>query len=185
MFLRLLALVYLAAFGSFGLQAEGLVGSQGILPLQQDLQAISEQHGARGYWLYPSLFWLSSGDAALQFVSLAGVGAALLLFGNILTRLMLPLLFVLYLSVVYAGQVFLNFQWDFMLLEAGFLAIFLAWDGERSALVRQVREGGVGCRTIVISGGQDLGGATPSDWVSAVPLEDVRAACERGKGIAL
>jgi hypothetical protein len=127
LFLRLLALVYLVAFGSFGLQAEGLVGGQGILPLQQDLQAISEQYGARGYWLYPSLFWLNSGDAALQFVSLAGVGAALLLFCNILTRLMLPLLFVLYLSVVYAGQVFLNFQWDFMLLEAGFLAIFLPW----------------------------------------------------------
>ena len=127
LFLRLLALIYLAAFGSFGLQAEGLVGSQGILPLQQDLQAISAEYGARAYWLYPSLFWLNAGDTALQFVSLAGIGAALLLFGNILTRLMLPLLFVLYLSVVYAGQVFFNFQWDFMLLEAGFLAMFLPW----------------------------------------------------------
>ncbi len=127
LFLRLLALVYLAAFASFGLQAEGLVGSQGILPLQQDLQALSEQYGGRGYWLYPSVFWLNAGNTALQFVSLAGVGASLLLFGNILTRLMLPLLFVLYLSVVLAGQVFFNFQWDFMLLEAGFLAIFLPW----------------------------------------------------------
>ena len=33
--------------------------------------------------------------------------------------------FVLYLSCVYAGQVFMNFQWDQLLLEAGFLAIFL------------------------------------------------------------
>jgi len=32
---------------------------------------------------------------------------------------------VLYLSFVYAGQVFTNFQWDQLLLEAGFLAIFL------------------------------------------------------------
>jgi hypothetical protein len=127
LFLRVLALIYLAAFVSFGFQATGLVGSQGILPLQQDLQAISAEYGARGYWLYPSLFWFNAGNTALQFVSLAGIGAALLLFGNILTRLMLPLLFVLYLSVVYAGQVFFNFQWDFMLLEAGFLAIFLPW----------------------------------------------------------
>jgi hypothetical protein len=127
LFLRLLALVYLAAFASFGLQAEGLVGNGGILPLAADLQAITTESGTRGYWLYPSVFWLNSGDVALQFVSLTGIGASLLLFGNILTRLMLPLLFVLYLSVVYAGQVFFNFQWDFMLLEAGFLAIFLPW----------------------------------------------------------
>ncbi|MDH3526683.1 MAG: lipase maturation factor family protein [Gammaproteobacteria bacterium] len=127
LFLRLLALVYLAAFASFGLQAEGLVGSQGILPVAADLRAISEDYGGRGYWLFPSVFWLNASNVALQFVSLAGVGAALLLFGNILTRLMLPLLFVLYLSVVFAGQVFFNFQWDFMLLEAGFLAIFLPW----------------------------------------------------------
>ncbi len=32
---------------------------------------------------------------------------------------------MLYLSFVYAGQVFTNFQWDQLLLEAGFLAIFL------------------------------------------------------------
>ena len=34
-------------------------------------------------------------------------------------------LFVLYLSYVYAGQVFTSYQWDLLLLEAGFLAIFL------------------------------------------------------------
>ena len=34
-------------------------------------------------------------------------------------------LFVLYLSYVYAGQRFMSFQWDMLLVEAGFLAIFL------------------------------------------------------------
>jgi Lipase maturation factor len=34
-------------------------------------------------------------------------------------------LFVLYLSYFYAGQDFMSFQWDLLLLEAGFLAIFL------------------------------------------------------------
>jgi hypothetical protein len=34
-------------------------------------------------------------------------------------------LFVLYLSVASAGQVFMSYQWDALLLEAGFLAIFL------------------------------------------------------------
>src|SRR5262249_24299781 len=31
-----------------------------------------------------------------------------------------------YLSLFYAGQVFLGFQWDILLLETGFIAIFLA-----------------------------------------------------------
>jgi hypothetical protein len=35
-------------------------------------------------------------------------------------------LFLLYLSFIYAGQVFMMFQWDLLLAEAGFLAIFLA-----------------------------------------------------------
>src|SRR4029079_18842775 len=37
----------------------------------------------------------------------------------------LILLFILYLSFSAAGQDFLSFQWDSLLLEAGFLAIFL------------------------------------------------------------
>ena len=40
LFLRLLGLVYLAAFASFGAQVTGLVGSEGILPLTQDLSLI-------------------------------------------------------------------------------------------------------------------------------------------------
>jgi hypothetical protein len=35
-------------------------------------------------------------------------------------------LFILYLSLTIAGQVFFNFQWDVLLLETGFLAIFFA-----------------------------------------------------------
>jgi predicted DCC family thiol-disulfide oxidoreductase YuxK len=46
--------------------------------------------------------------------------------GNALAqRAALVALFVLYLSFVYAGQMFLNYQWDMLLVETGFLAIFL------------------------------------------------------------
>ena len=127
LFLRLLGLVYLAAFASFGAQVTGLVGSEGILPLAQDLAVLQEEHGALAPMLFPSVFWFDASDLALQATCLAGGVAAILLVLNIATRLMLPLLFALYLSLVYAGQVFMNFQWDFMLLEAGFLAIFLPW----------------------------------------------------------
>lgn len=127
LFLRLLGLVYLAAFVSFGVQALGLIGSQGILPLGDELQVLRAQHGTQAWWLFPSFFWLAESDAAIQAVCGAGVVAALLLTLNILTRTMLPLLFLLYLSLVQAGQVFMSFQWDFLLLETGFLAIFLPW----------------------------------------------------------
>jgi hypothetical protein len=127
LFLRLLGLVYLAAFASFGLQVTGLVGSEGILPLGQDLAALRDRHGGLAPLLFPSVFWLDASDLALQGACLTGVVAAVMLVLNRATRLMLPLLFLLYLSLVYAGQVFMNFQWDFMLLEAGFLAIFLPW----------------------------------------------------------
>jgi predicted DCC family thiol-disulfide oxidoreductase YuxK len=127
LFLRALALIYLCAFASFGLQAEGLVGSQGILPLQADLKEMAAHYGSSAYWLFPSVFWLDASNTALKAVALGGLAASLLLFANILSRIMLPLLFLLYLSVVYAGQVFFNFQWDFLLLEAGFLAIFLPY----------------------------------------------------------
>src|SRR2546426_424728 len=40
--------------------------------------------------------------------------------------LLLIVLFVFYLSLTIAGQTFLSFQWDILLLEMGFLAIFFA-----------------------------------------------------------
>jgi hypothetical protein len=127
LFLRLLGLVYLAAFASFATQVTGLVGSEGILPVVQDLAVQQDKHGELAPLLFPSVFWLDASDLALQAACLVGMIAAVLLVLNRATRLMLPLLFVLYLSLVYAGQVFMNFQWDFMLLETGFLAIFLPW----------------------------------------------------------
>jgi hypothetical protein len=56
----------------------------------------------------------------------------LLIFG-IAPALLLVGLFVLYLSLIIAGQDFFSFQWDVLLLETGFLSIFFApwqlWPG--------------------------------------------------------
>jgi hypothetical protein len=46
---------------------------------------------------------------------------------DLLPRLSLALLYVLYLSLLYAGQVFMTFQWDVFLLEAGCLALLLSF----------------------------------------------------------
>lgn len=125
-FLRLLGLIYLAAFVSFGTQALGLIGSRGILPLADILGPIRDYYGAESFTRFPTVFWLDSSDAFLQLVCLAGVSGALLLAAGIAQLPALILLWALYLSIVTAGQVFMGYQWDALLLETGFLAIFLA-----------------------------------------------------------
>ena len=57
--------------------------------------------------------------------TIVGAVLGLLVILDWWTRPALIGLFALYLSYVYAGQDFLRFQWDALLLEAGFLAIFL------------------------------------------------------------
>ena len=126
MFLRGLGLIYVAAFVSLALQIRGLVGADGILPLGEYLTAAREGWGSAAYWRLPTLFWLNASDAALMTGAIAGIALGLLLTFGIAQRLALIGLFVLYLSFVYAGQLFMSFQWDMLLVEAGFLAIFLA-----------------------------------------------------------
>jgi predicted DCC family thiol-disulfide oxidoreductase YuxK len=125
LFLRGLGAIYVAAFVSLAVQISGLVGHDGITPLDRYLPAAHGAWGTAAYWRLPTLFWLDQSDTAL--IAGAWLGAALgtLALLGVLVRPALIALFVLYLSYTYAGQLFLNFQWDQLLLESGFLAIFL------------------------------------------------------------
>ena len=125
-FLRLLGVVYLIAFLSFWVQADALIGANGILPLPQFLSAARDQLGQKSYFVLPTLCWLSSSNAFLHLLCGAGAVLAALLIVEIAPILCLALLFVFYLSLTIAGQTFFSFQWDILLLETGFLAIFLA-----------------------------------------------------------
>jgi hypothetical protein len=127
LFLRGLALIYLAAFASMSVQVEGLIGNQGILPIQAKLGEIAQFYGIDKYWLFPTLFWFGSSDLTLKLVCYAGMISAILLLLNRLLRPALILCYLLYLSVTVAGQDFLSFQWDVFLLETGFIGIFLSW----------------------------------------------------------
>jgi predicted DCC family thiol-disulfide oxidoreductase YuxK len=126
MFLRSMGLIYLAAFVSFGVQALGLIGSHGILPLSEFVDAVRSQLGLAGYWRVPMVFWLNQSDFAIQAACWAGAALSLLLIFNVMPRLSLFFLYALYLSLFYAGQEFMGFQWDLLLLEAGFLALLLS-----------------------------------------------------------
>jgi len=127
-FIRLLAVIYAIAFLSFWMQVDGLIGSQGIMPAEQFLSLVQEQLGWDGYVKVPTVFWLAADDWMLHFVCLAGVASAVLVTIGICQGPLLLLLWGLYLSLGSVGDVFLSFQWDILLLEAGFLAIwFAAW----------------------------------------------------------
>ncbi|MCA1552948.1 MAG: lipase maturation factor family protein, partial [Chloroflexi bacterium] len=124
-FARALGIIYSIAFASFAVQAQGLLGSAGILPIREFLDDVYARNGATSYLLVPSLFWLSASDLALQLLPIVGVLIALLAALRFSHPLLFLALFVLYLSIVSVGQDFMSFQWDALLLEAGFLAIFL------------------------------------------------------------
>jgi predicted DCC family thiol-disulfide oxidoreductase YuxK len=125
LFLRAFGLIYLAAFISFGIEALGLIGSHGIIPLPELIDAATHQIGIERYWLLPMLFWLNASDPAIQILCLTGAGFSVLLIFNVLPRLSLIMLYLLYLSLCCAGQSFMSFQWDMLLLETGILAFFL------------------------------------------------------------
>lgn len=125
-FLRALGLIYLIAFVSLWMQVDGLVGSNGMSPVSQFLPAVRQQLGTHAYFLLPTLCWFDSSNAFLHFLCGGGVVLSLLVILGIAPALSLVALFVFYLSLTIAGQVFLNFQWDVLLLETGFLSIFLA-----------------------------------------------------------
>ena len=128
LFIKLLALVYFIAFASFSGQVTGLVGANGILPVTDLLAHASNELGWMRFLAYPTLFWISAGDTALTAATWLGCAFSVLVFINFRTRFLLVALYLLYLSLYHAGQTFMNFQWDYLLLEAGFLAIFLTPD---------------------------------------------------------
>jgi predicted DCC family thiol-disulfide oxidoreductase YuxK len=124
-YLRLLALVYLVAFASFIAQAPGLIGPEGIVPVADYFAAVDDSYGPEKYWFLLSLFWLDSSATTIAVVAWLGVALSVLLFVNVRPLLCLVSLYLLHLTLYTGGQVFMTFQWDNLLLECGFLAIFL------------------------------------------------------------
>src|SRR5580765_5275877 len=126
LFLRLIGIIYLIAFVSLWSQIGGLVGHNGILPVADHLTAGGVSFGPGRYWWLPTLCWFNSSDEFLHFHCAAGVVFSLLLLVGVAPVLNLALLWGIYLSLSTVCGEFLGFQWDILLLETGFLAIFLA-----------------------------------------------------------
>src|SRR5438128_810095 len=125
-FLRALGVIYLIAFLSLWPQLRGLIGPQGILPAQDLLAAARRQLGGERFHLVPTLFWIDAGPTALHLACALGVVCSVLLILNVAPLPNLVFLWVLYLSLAAVGREFLAYQWDVLLLEAGFLAMLFA-----------------------------------------------------------
>jgi len=124
-FFRSLGLIYLIAFLSLAVQITGLIGGRGILPAERFLAAVRENYGGSAWLRVPTLFLFGASDTMLRLACIAGAAASIAIILGFARRAALVAAFVLYLSLVHAGQTFLSFQWDFLLLESGFLAVFL------------------------------------------------------------
>jgi hypothetical protein len=124
-FTRALCLIYIVAFLSLATQARGLWGSRGVLPMKGYLQAVEQSVGASRFVQLPTVFWISDSDTMITGAAVAGVLAACLALFGVAQGGMLLLCYILYLSFSNAGQEFLSFQWDALLMEVGFLALFV------------------------------------------------------------
>jgi predicted DCC family thiol-disulfide oxidoreductase YuxK len=130
-FVRLLALIYFVAFLSLWVQIPGLAGSRGILPANETMNAVRHELATRHaglsrYQVFPTLCWWSASDRSLKVQCLAGILLSVVLLVGFFPAPVLFLLWLIYLSLTTVCQDFLSFQWDNLLLETGFLAIFFA-----------------------------------------------------------
>ncbi|NKX91527.1 lipase maturation factor family protein [Nocardia coubleae] len=127
-FQRGLAVIYAVAFLTAALQFRALLGERGMLPIPRFLERSSWRQS-------PSLFRLRYSDRLFAAVSWTGVVLAVAVAAGLAdavplwaAMLLWFALWVLYLSIVNVGQLWYGFGWESLLLEAGFLAIFLGND---------------------------------------------------------
>ena len=131
LFLLGLGLVYFVAFVSLGVQIRGLAGKEGIAPIAPWLDQVGAKIGWERFYYLPTLAWFADGDGALVGMCVAGAGVSLVLAAGIAPALSAAAAWILYLSLSHAVRLFLGFQWDTLLLEAGLLAVFLFPSGWR------------------------------------------------------
>jgi hypothetical protein len=128
LFQRALAVVYLVAFVSTANQYRALLGEHGLTPVRRYLRTAASRRS-------PTLFHLHHSDRTFLAVAWTGAGLALATLIGLTDAVPLPVamavwavLWVLYLSIVDVGQRWYSFGWESLLLETGFLAVFLGND---------------------------------------------------------
>src|SRR5438309_3695435 len=128
-FERALGGIYLVAFLVAVNQFRPLLGERGLLPAPEFIRAVP-------FRASPTLFHLIGySDRRLVVITWAGAALSVVATLGLLdgvgytipfaSMAIFALLWILYLSIVNVGQTFYSFGWESLLLETGFLAIFL------------------------------------------------------------
>ncbi|XP_053211769.1 lipase maturation factor 2-like [Panonychus citri] len=134
-FLTCMGFIYLFAFTSLYHQLPGLIGDNGILPVhsfaqlnKRGLSVLDEVINSK-----PSLVWFApklglSFDYMMDLIALTGIliSSLVIISKKAANPILFGALYILYFSLYQVGQEFLWFQWDILLLEAGFLCIIIA-----------------------------------------------------------
>ncbi len=126
-FLRLLGLIYTVAFLVLVNQLRPLIGADGLLPANLYLERVGQEFDDRGgaFAALPTLFWFDASDGFMQGVAYAGLAGALVVLAGFANAPLLAVLWFTYLSFCHIGQLFWGYGWESLLLETGFLAVFL------------------------------------------------------------
>jgi hypothetical protein len=128
-FLRYLAFIYLVAFFIAFQQNESLIGEKGLTPAVTFMDRYKEHFPSskEGFLSHPTIFWFISPTAKnLQYVALTGalISFFIVVMGSA-NSVMMFILWMSYFSIVNVGQTWYSFGWESLLLEIGFLSIFL------------------------------------------------------------
>jgi len=128
-FQRSLAFIYFIGFLIHFNQGLALMGDKGILPAKLFLRDAN-------FFNYPSIFFLNSSDFSQKIICILGLFLSILgmvgitdSYGYFISMLSWFFLWALYLSFVNIGQIWYSFGWESLLLETGFLSIFLGPTG--------------------------------------------------------
>ena len=125
LYVRCISIVYLIAFFSVYVQIDALYGSSGILPVR-GLLPTHQPLDMGNVFIAPTVFWFGTDDWIVNAVPLIGMICSAIALLGIFVGPMLFIAWFLYLSIITVGQTFMSFQWDILLLEIGFLTIFLS-----------------------------------------------------------
>ncbi len=125
LFQRSLAAVYVVAFVVAANQYRALLGDHGLTPVRRFVARVPFRRAPSVFhWYHSDRFYLAVawGGAVVALATVAGLTDVLPLPAAMLVW---AVLWLAYLSIVNVGQVWYGFGWESLLLETGFLAVFL------------------------------------------------------------
>lgn len=120
-----LGLTYVIAFASLYVQIDVLYGPDGLQPMPLAFEQLRNHLRGGGFWQLPTLFWWGTSADFLKTTAALGALAGTTYALGLIPPLSAAVAWLCYLSFLNAGGRYLSFQWDILLVETGFLAIWL------------------------------------------------------------